>query len=79
MNYINLRSQICNREISFVEADFYVDKRDRETRAVRWERLDDAAAFQCGLRGLWLLAIRIARRSWKTAHDIRKGLREDTR
>ena len=28
-----------------VEAGFYVDKRDRETRAVRWERLDEDLAY----------------------------------
>jgi type I restriction enzyme R subunit len=30
---------------STVEAGYYVDKRDRETRAVRWERLDDDLAY----------------------------------
>ena len=30
---------------SKVEAGYYVDKRDRETRAVRWERLDEDLAY----------------------------------
>jgi type I restriction enzyme R subunit len=30
---------------SKVEAGFYIDKRDRETRAVRWERLDEELAY----------------------------------
>jgi len=28
-----------------VEAGFYVDKRDRETRQIRWERLDEDLAY----------------------------------
>ncbi len=28
-----------------VEAGFYVDKRDRETRQIRWERLDEYLAY----------------------------------
>lgn len=35
-----IRTQIT-QEGSSVEAGYYVDKRDRETRAVRWERLDE--------------------------------------
>ncbi len=35
-----IRTQIT-REGSSVEAGYYIDKRDRETRAVRWKRLDE--------------------------------------
>jgi type I restriction enzyme, R subunit len=31
---------------SKVEAGYYVDKRDRETRAVRWEQLDEDLAYE---------------------------------
>ena len=30
---------------SAVEADYYVDKRDRQTRKVRWEQLDEVLAY----------------------------------
>jgi len=33
---------------STVEAGYFVDKRDRETRAVRWEKLDDALEYTSG-------------------------------
>lgn len=39
-----IRTQIT-QEGSSVEAGYYVDKRDRETRAVRWERLDEELEY----------------------------------
>ena len=39
-----IRTQIT-REGSRIDSGFYVDKRDRETRAVRWERLDEELEY----------------------------------
>jgi type I restriction enzyme R subunit len=39
-----IRTQIT-QDGSVIEANYYVDKRDRETRAVRWERLDEDLAY----------------------------------
>jgi type I restriction enzyme R subunit len=39
-----IRTQITQQGSS-IDAGFYVDKRDRETRAVRWERLDEELAY----------------------------------
>ncbi len=39
-----IRTQITQKGSS-IDAGFYVDKRDRETRAVRWERLDEELAY----------------------------------
>jgi len=33
---------------SKIEAGFWVDKRDRQTRKVRWEQLDEAVAYEAG-------------------------------
>ena len=33
---------------SIVDAGFYVDKRDRQTRKVRWEQLDEVLAYDAG-------------------------------
>ncbi len=40
-----IRTQITDQG-STVEAGLYVDKRDRETRAVRWERLDEDLPYE---------------------------------
>lgn len=39
-----IRTQIT-QEGSSVEAGYYIDKRDRETRSVRWERLDEELEY----------------------------------
>ena len=39
-----IKTEITERG-STVEANFYIDKRDRETRAVRWERLDEDFSY----------------------------------
>lgn len=39
-----IKTEITERG-SAVEAGYYLDKRDRETRAVRWERLDEDFAY----------------------------------
>ncbi len=39
-----IRTEITEQGAT-VEAGHYLDKRDRQTRAVRWERLDDALAY----------------------------------
>ncbi len=39
-----IRTQITQQGSS-IDSGFYVDKRDRETRAVRWERLDEELAY----------------------------------
>ncbi len=39
-----IRTKIT-QEGSKIDAGYYVDKRDRETRAVRWERLDEELAY----------------------------------
>ncbi|ODS33982.1 MAG: deoxyribonuclease [Candidatus Scalindua rubra] len=39
-----IRTQIT-REGSSIDAGYYVDKRDRETRSVRWERLDEELEY----------------------------------
>jgi len=46
VNYdvFQIRTKIT-QEGSKVDAGFYVDKRDRETRAVRWEQLDEELAY----------------------------------
>ncbi|MEN8264610.1 MAG: type I restriction-modification enzyme R subunit C-terminal domain-containing protein [Nitrospirota bacterium] len=46
VNYDVYRIQTkITQEGSVIEANYYVDKRDRETRAVRWERLDEDLAY----------------------------------
>jgi len=46
-NVYRIRTEITERG-SKVEAGLFVDKRDRETRSVRWERLDDDLTYDAG-------------------------------
>jgi len=45
VNYDVYRIKTAITELGKGRAGFYVDKRDRETRAVRWERLDEDLAY----------------------------------
>ncbi len=63
-----IRTQIT-RQGSAIDAGFYVDKRDRETRAVRWERLDEELAYDANQLDKEVVSIDQIRTVIKTFRD----------
>jgi type I restriction enzyme R subunit len=63
-----IRTRIT-RHGSLIDAGFYVDKRDRETRAVRWERLDEELAYDANQLDKDVVSIGQIRTIIKTFRD----------
>ncbi len=63
-----IRTKIT-QEGSKVDAGYYVDKRDRETRTVRWEQLDEELAYGANQLDTDVVALDQIRTVVKTFHD----------
>lgn len=63
-----IRTQIT-QEGSAIDAGYYVDKRDRETRAVRWERLDEELEYSANQLDKDVVSIDQIRTVIKTFRD----------